>query len=297
MPDVKLPDFLNLKSALREFATLTNTQSQEHIKPLHRHLAMRLVLEGGFHPDEIAPHPPFAVKRVAKRNMLVFDPASEDSGEQTILGGLKSKAVDVVVAKKGIGPVVAISVKGTIGAFRNLTNRMEEAIGDSANIHIMYPGLVYGFLHLLKGNDAGKATLKPNDAAINIKGEVVPSIHRYHDVLLGLTGRKFVRDDVSRYEVVGLGLVNPHKEIGSLFGGFPSDESPLQLSRFFQNLLATYDLRYPYVASSVAILKRLVWDSDSSALAAIKSKGSYKMLLNYEPREGEIEGEAEQESE
>src|SRR2546421_4740842 len=149
MPDKRLPSFLNQKSALKEFAILTNTQSQEHIKPLHRHLAIRLVLEGGFHPDEITPHPPLAARRSAKRNILVFDPASEDDGEQTVLGGLKSKAVDVVVAKMGVGPVVAISVKGTIGAFRNLTNRMEEAIGDSANIHIMYPGLVYGFLHLL----------------------------------------------------------------------------------------------------------------------------------------------------
>src|SRR6266511_4250491 len=54
--------------------------------------------------------------------------------------GLKSKAVDVVVTKEANGPVLAISVKGTGNAFWNLTNRMEEAIGDSANLHITHPG-------------------------------------------------------------------------------------------------------------------------------------------------------------
>ena len=47
-----------------------------------------------------------------------------------MLGGLKTKDVDVVVSKPGIGPCVAVSIKGTLNAFRNLTNRMEEA--DSA---------------------------------------------------------------------------------------------------------------------------------------------------------------------
>ncbi len=297
MPETSLPEFIGQQTALKEFATITSTQSQAHIKPLHRYLAMRLVLEGGFHPDEITPHPPLTVKQSGKRNLLVFDPTLEDSGEQTLLGGLKSKVVDVVVAKPGVGPVIAISVKGTIGAFRNLTNRMEEAIGDSANVHIMYPGLVYGFLHLLKGNDARKAQLKPNDAAIKSNGSVVPSIHRYHDVLIGLSGRKFIRDDVSRYEAVGLGLVNSHDNPGLLHDDFPSGESPLHLNRFFANLLTTYDLRFPYVAASVGILKRMIWDTASPALVTLKSTDRYKLLLGYEPREGDAEENLEDNSE
>ena len=252
---------------------------------------MRLVLEGGFHPDEVTPHPPFAVERANGRNILRFDAKSEESGEQTVLGGLKSKAVDVVVAKAGVGPVVAISVKGTIGAFRNLTNRMEEAIGDSANIHIMYPGLVYGFLHFLKANDVRQAKLMPNDVAINNEGVVVPSIRRYHEVLLGLTGRRFIRNDVSRYEAIGLAMVNPHGDVGALNAGFPSSTSPLCISRFIANVLSTYDLRFPYVASSFVLLKRLVWHGDSPALAELKSQGGYETLLGYEPREGETEDE------
>ena len=73
-------------------------------------------------------------------------------GERTILGGLKTKDVDVVVAKHGIGPVMAVSMKGTLNAFRNLTNRMEEAVGDCTNLHISYPALVYGFLQVMRAN-------------------------------------------------------------------------------------------------------------------------------------------------
>jgi hypothetical protein len=58
---------------------------------------------------------------------------------------MKSKNIDVVTSMRGIGPVLAISCKGTVGAHRNLTNRMEEAIGDCTNIHAAYPALVYGF--------------------------------------------------------------------------------------------------------------------------------------------------------
>lgn len=87
--------------------------------------------------------------------MLVHDPESAAGGELTVLGGLKTKDVDVVVSEPGIGPCVAVSIKGTLNAFRNLTNRMEEAVGDCTNLHISYPNLVYGFLHVLRGNREG----------------------------------------------------------------------------------------------------------------------------------------------
>ena len=45
--------------ALRHFATFAGpTQSQQHIKPLHEYVTARLVLEGGFAPDELRPRPP-----------------------------------------------------------------------------------------------------------------------------------------------------------------------------------------------------------------------------------------------
>ena len=53
-------EWWSLRSALARFATFTgSTQSQRHIKPLHWYVACRLVVEGGFDPDEIVPRPPF----------------------------------------------------------------------------------------------------------------------------------------------------------------------------------------------------------------------------------------------
>ena len=123
-------EWVSLRSALAHFVTFRgSTQSQRHIKPLHWYVACRLVVEGGFDPDDIVPRPPFRAERKGGRSVLVHDPSRGGSGERTVYGGLKTKNVDVVVTKEGIGPVLAVSCKGAIGAFRNLTNRMEEAVG------------------------------------------------------------------------------------------------------------------------------------------------------------------------
>ena len=119
-----------LHDALREFALATyGTTSQRHIKPLHWYIACRLCLEGGFDPDEITPRPPFVVRETGtgsrRRRTIEFSLETGGAGEQTILGGLKTKQVDVVVTKRDIGPVIAISMKGTLNALRNLTNRLE----------------------------------------------------------------------------------------------------------------------------------------------------------------------------
>ena len=183
MPNVWLPPYLRLDAALAQFIAVRETQGQQHIKPLHQHIAIRLVIEAGFHPDEITPHPPLLVETRGDHNRLVFDQRAQRENEQTVLGGLKTKDIDVVVAKPRIGPVIAISVKGTGGAFRNLTNRMEEAIGDSTNLHIMYPGLVYAFLHVLKAHRAGAPGLAPNDIAVSCEGDAGKSAQdtRYPD--------------------------------------------------------------------------------------------------------------------
>src|SRR6185437_1588988 len=60
--------------------------------------------------------------------------------------------VDVVVSIPGIGPVLAVSCKGVTKAFRNLTNRMEETIGECTNLHITYPAMVVGYFAVLRAN-------------------------------------------------------------------------------------------------------------------------------------------------
>ena len=53
-------------------------------------------------------------------NRISFNPVAGGFGEEVVLGGLKTKNVDVVVTKEKIVPVLAISCKGATKAFRNL---------------------------------------------------------------------------------------------------------------------------------------------------------------------------------
>lgn len=277
-------------SALAAFAEFTGkTQSASHIKPLHWYVACRLVIEGGFDPDDIVPRPPFRVERRSGRAPLLhFDPALGRGGERTVLGGLKTKNVDVVVTREGIGPVLAVSCKGVTGAFRNLTNRMEETIGECTNLHITYPALVLGYLVLLRANrlteavldeaadvvDAlegegeGTKTLAANDIAMTEGGDPVAGIVRFHNALRELVGRRGIRNDVSRYEAIGFGLVEMHGDARSaLLESFPPEDSPLELGRFFDTLYARYDERFVVTAPDLSrITRRLEWDAASPGL-------------------------------
>jgi hypothetical protein len=114
MPDACLPRYVRLESALAQFIAVLETQGQRHIKPLHQHIAIRLVIEGGFHPDEITPHPPLILDDHGGRHRLVFEPSVESATERTVLGGLKTKDIDVVVTRAGVGPLNAITMCSSV---------------------------------------------------------------------------------------------------------------------------------------------------------------------------------------
>ena len=116
---------------------------------------------------------------------------------------MKYKNLDVTAVIPGVGPVVGISAKSTGNAFRNLTNRMEEAPGDCANIHMMYPGFVFGFLHFIRFSKLSDVS-SPSDASFDAQGRPLDSIVRYHNALSALTGRTTITDPPMRYETIGL---------------------------------------------------------------------------------------------
>ena len=294
--DQKLCQWIGQRAALRKFATYDGaTQSQQHIKPLHWYVACRLVVEGGFLPDEITPRPPFTVKRVGKRSILSHAPESASSGEATVLGGLKTKNVDVVALKAGIGPVLAISCKGMTGAFRNLTNRMEETIGECTNLHITYPAMAFGYLFAIRSNRrandaengskesvvAQQSLLGSNDIALQDSGAPVESIVRFHSALSELTGRRGIRNDVSRYEAVALAMVDmTASTAGELLESFPGEDSPLRLEQFFKTLYIRYDERFVYSAPDLkAVTQRVCWAPDSPAFSEDRMKE-----IDYSPR-------------
>jgi hypothetical protein len=288
MPEPVVPRDIFLENAAQAFIAATSTESAEHIKPLHRYLAMRFVIEGGFDPASIMPRPPLAGAFRDGKWWLSFESSRVDEKEQVVLGALKSKRIDLVVAKAGIGPVMAVSVKGTSRAFRNLVNRTEEAIGDCANIHIMYPGLVYGFVHFLKATDPGDKGLKPNDVSLDETRDAVPAIKSYAKVLEGLTARRLVRNDYARYEAVGLALlhVGGPKAQQSLLQTFPKPGSPLSLNAFVNTLYQVYDFRYPYTYTDPSLrgLARIEWDPQSSAVRALGGTEGLSQALGYSAR-------------
>jgi hypothetical protein len=291
--------WLSLAEALHHFATYEgSTQSQLHIKPLHWYVACRLVIEGGFRPEDITPRPPLEVQTRGGKHVLVFNPSVATGGERTILGGLKTKNVDVVVTKDGIGPVLAVSCKGMQKAFRNLTNRMEETIGECTNLHITYPALVFGYMFVIRANryvtrlaselpteDAPPSRqLAENDIAIRDGGQPVESIMRFHTALSQMTGRHGIREDISRYEAVSLALVSPHAEDeGEVVETFPPEGSALRLDQFFSTLYLRYEERFVLGAPDLkATTQRLYWQENSAALCCETSSGTIE--LDYEPR-------------
>lgn len=285
----------SLKDAGSDFARAREgTQGAEHIVRLHWYVACRLVLEGGFNPDLIKPHPPLRVDRKGGKNFLIHDPSVANGREATVFGGLKTKNIDVAVTIPEIGPCVAISMKGSLNAFRNLTNRLEEAVGDCTNIHIAYPGLVYGFIHILRGNREGpipssasrflKADPKTGmtlgaDVAIRKNGQPSEFIRKYHAAMMRLAGRKDLRDDFSRYEAIALLMVEgSDKGLGKVLTEYPNDESPLKFDGFFDTIYRAYDLRFVYGAPDLqGVTRRFEWDSESPAFLAIPMEG-------FEPR-------------
>lgn len=284
---------VGLTEALEAFVRAgSGTEGQRHIKPMHWYVACRLVIEGGFRPEHVTPRPPFRVRRLKNRNVLEYDAAVATGGEATVFGGLKTKDVDVVVDIPGVGPCVAVSMKGTLNAFRNLTNRLEEAVGDCTNLHIAYPALLYGFVSLFRANrpgvlPPGSSFLKADpggqvrreDLALSDSNEPTSTVANYAQAMGRLTGRRDLRDDPSRYESIAVVLVSPYADnLGSISDSFPLRQSPLRFSKFFPALYGHYDLRFVYGAPNLkGRTQRLVWDPASPAFTE-------PLVAGFEPR-------------
>jgi len=226
------------------------------------------------------PRPPFRIEFRGNLPPLVhYDEAVATGGEKIVYGGLKTKNVDVLVTKPGLGPVLAISLKGMQGAFRNLTNRLEEMVGECTNLHITYPALTLGYLLVLNGNRLATSDLrsplrelKANDLAFDSRGQPVSSIVRIHYALTQLHGRRGIREDGSRYEAASLALIETSgPETGALIAAYPSADSPLRFENFFATLYSQYDERFVYGAPLLVrrrVTPRRMWSPASPVFAA-----------------------------
>lgn len=241
-PAVKLP---SLGTAIRNLCSGIKIQTGEHIRPLNAYCAARLVAEGGFPPTWVSPRPPLTSSQVSNSiHKLDYSASAQSKSEIRVLGGIKYKNVDVTVVVPNVGPALAVSAKNTGNAFRNLTNRMEEALGECTNVHLMYPGFVFGFLHVIKFSK--ESEVLKTDASFTKSDEPLPAIKRYHEVLISLSGRSTITDPGMRYEAVGLLVYKCEGDGAQIWNGYPPTSSPVHFSRFFQRLYDIYDLRFAY---------------------------------------------------
>lgn len=282
----------SLPAALAAFAEFAGgTQSMRHILPLHWYVACRLVVEGGFDPDDIIPRPPFRIERRRRAApVLHFDPALGGTGEGTVMGGLKTKHVDVLVTLERIGPVMAVSCKGVTGAFRNLGNRLEEMVGECTNLHMTHPALVMGQIVFLRGNRQGGTAQTPfevyadpwqrggGDIAILPDGSVASPVRRFHDALRDLGLRQGLHDQPGRCEALALALVGMDgRERGLLSDLFPDAHSGLAVGDLFAALYNRYDERFVRRSPELQRLTaRNSWDAASPGLQLFG--------LDYPPR-------------
>lgn len=242
----KSAEIATLTAGLDQLCRVKGTQSNEHIRPINAYCAARFVLEGGIPPEWISPRPPLASKKIANSvHSIEYSAASETQSEREVLGGIRYKKLDVTAVVNGLGPAMGVSTKSTGNAFRNLTNRMEEAIGECTNIHLMYPGFVFGFLHLIKFSKVSESG-SIQDASFGEDDQPLASLTRYHDVLAALSGRALITDAGSRYESVALIVYRCRNGKSEIWPNYPLPESPVHFSKFFQRLYDLYDLRFAY---------------------------------------------------
>ena len=252
-----MTEHLDIQTALRIYCDPNlNIQSQEHVKPFHFYSATRLVLEGGFEPENILPHPPFSSQRqTLEKYALRFSPENANKTEATVLGGLRTKQIDLTVRSAATGPALGISFKTTNNAFRNIPNRVEELLGDVTNIHLRYPAFTYGFCHIIKMVRESDAS-KKNDISFSDDGEPVSSIRQFHDLLTQMVGRARISDRPEQYESVALLVIECTKDGAKIYDEFPPKESPVHFSNFFERLYRVYDERYCYVGADRSFCRK-----------------------------------------
>jgi hypothetical protein len=177
------------------------------------------------------------------------------------------------------------------GALRNLTNRMEETIGETTNLHLTYKLLVFGYLFVIRANrrlieDAAAivGTTSPSDRnniAISDDGKPVETLFRFHEALCAMSGRQGVRDEDSRYEAVALCVVGKD---GTLIPDYPPRNSRVRLENFFSTLYQRYEDRFILGVGSKSLRKitqRVSWSEKSPIF---DPSNGLRPLMDYSPR-------------
>jgi hypothetical protein len=185
-----------------------------------------------------------------------------DSGGQsittdpTVIGAYLPKTVDVVALHPTAGPTLAISVKSlTRGVTKNLTNRVEEYVGEATNLHTRYPMLVFGFLLVLEIRTVARTPSDPDIMFDERDGELVPRplAVRVMERVRTFGDRRLLTDPVGSYEATttlfAINWTAPDSGLGPGPVSFSTTQPPrwsdLSIQRFFLRLSEIYQERNP----------------------------------------------------
>jgi hypothetical protein len=188
---------------------------------------------------------------------LGFDgPHSELTTSPRAVGAYLRKNVDIVAIHRTAGPTLAVSIKSlTKGVGKNLTNRVEEYVGEATNLHTRYPMLVFGFLILLELRTKPRTAKDPDITFLLEKGGPKPNplALRLLDRVRTFGGRRLLADPPGAYEATsaifarnwttddsGLGPGPP-----TIFSALPEPSSDVAIQQFFLQLSEVYQERNP----------------------------------------------------
>jgi hypothetical protein len=114
---------------------------------------------------------------------------------------------------------------------------------------------------------------------------------RFHNALQQITGRRGIRNDVSRYEAVSLMAVEAvGPRIGERLDDFPTPESHLRFEQFFETIYRRYDERFLFGAPDLTgTTFRRMWSPESPAFQPSDLLPSHSLEgMDFEPRVGEV---------
>jgi hypothetical protein len=208
------------------------------------------------------------------RNQLAALRLGLDSGGQsittdpTVIGAYLPKTVDLVALHPTAGPTLAISVKSlTRGVTKNLTNRVEEYVGEATNLHTRYPMLVFGFLLVLEIRTVARTQSDPDIMFDERNGELVPRplAVRVMERVRTFGDRRPLTDPVGSYEATTTLFAINWTALNSGLGPGPvsfSDSQPprwsdLSIERFFMRLSEIYQERNPMLVDRERLEGRL----------------------------------------
>jgi hypothetical protein len=135
--------------------------------------------------------------------------AEADVGPRTVrFREHRSKTFDVCWPRTG-DPLILISVKSMQNAYRNLTNRIEEAFGDSAVLRLYKSNAVFGFFFFILN---GKVAAGQAEQGVSLRTTGAKGVAPYLE-LIEEGGDFFDLSDVGRYRKKASGRKGQRQDI------------------------------------------------------------------------------------